>query len=81
MDNPCGLCAEYPFWCSGICKDKAKYLAEVDEDTQIVRKMEFTKKKKGKLEADVDVNKNGIRRERTNERHTFTRNRRTFPAR
>ena len=68
MDNPCIICADYPNYCRGICKDKMQYINEVDEDVPVVRKNKRRKKsrtvgvffKNGKV---YEYNKNGIRRE------------------
>lgn len=54
MDDPCRWCCDYPYWCMGICKEKARYIQEVDEDVPVIRKF---------ARVIVDTNKNGIRRE------------------
>lgn len=54
--NPCTLCSDYPIHCRGLCVDKMKYINEVDEDVQIVRKQ------RNKRTFSNEYNKNGIRR-------------------
>lgn len=53
MDDPCRWCCDYPHWCRGRCKEKDKYINEVDEDVPVVAVRRVI----------IDINKNGIRRE------------------
>lgn len=69
MDNPCIICADYPNYCRGICKDKMQYINEVDEDVPVISNS--TKKRNKKSIGTVfymngkayEYNKNGIPRE------------------
>lgn len=50
MNNPCSLCGDW-YCCRGICPSKVKYLKQSKRTEDVKRLV-------------VDVNKNGIRRER-----------------
>lgn len=54
--NPCPSCSDYPIHCRGLCVDKMKYINEVDEEVQVVRKQ------RNKRTFSNEYNKNGIRR-------------------
>lgn len=56
VDDPCRRCCDYPYWCRGICRDKARYINEIDEDVPVVTSTR-------KVRVIIDRNKNGIRRE------------------
>lgn len=65
MENPCIICADYPNYCRGICKDKMQYINEVNEDVPVVRKNK--RKKRGRVgvffkNGKYEYNKNGIPR-------------------
>lgn len=55
--DPCNFCADYPYHCAGLCRDKMKYINEVNEETPVISKS------KRKRVFDNSINKNGIRRE------------------
>lgn len=57
--DPCKNCADYPYQCRGICKDKMLHINEVNEETPIVKKEVY----KPKRVFDNSVTKNGIRRD------------------
>ena len=57
-NDPCMFCSDYPHHCMGLCSAKMKYINEVDEDTKIVKRQPWKKKKV----FSNQYNKNGIRR-------------------
>ena len=58
MNDPCRYCADYPHYCRGLCKDKMKYINEIDENVPVIKEIKVSNPPK-----KVDYNKNGIRRE------------------
>lgn len=56
--DPCKFCSDYPHHYLGICAQKMKYINQIDEDTEIVKR----KLGKKKRVFSNDFNKNGIRR-------------------
>ena len=58
INNPCLTCADYPHHCRGLCRDKMKYMNEIDEDIPVIK--ECKQKKRSKF--TNKYNKNGIRR-------------------
>ena len=62
MNDPCRYCADYPHYCRGLCKDKMKYINEVDENVQEVKNPKKTHIFYEGTKA-YEYNKNGIKRE------------------
>lgn len=65
ISNPCTFCADYPYQCRGLCKDKMEHMNEVDESTPVVKKQTEPKKTHIFYEGTkaYEYNKNGIKRE------------------
>ena len=62
MDNPCRYCADYPHYCRGLCKDKMKYINEIDGNVPVVENPKKTHIFREGTKA-YEYNKNGIKRE------------------
>lgn len=63
MEKPCKWCAEYPYWCMGICKELYEYIQQTDRDdtgNQIIAR--YNRRKKQRV-VTYEISKNGIRRE------------------
>lgn len=56
--DPCAYCFAYPHQCEKMCEDKRQYINEFDEDTKVVKRQPWKKKRV----FSNDFNKNGIRR-------------------
>ncbi|ADZ84489.1 hypothetical protein Clole_2790 [Cellulosilyticum lentocellum DSM 5427] len=56
--DPCAYCFAYPRQCENMCEDKRQYINEFDEDTKVVKRQPWKKKRV----FSNQYNKNGIRR-------------------
>lgn len=65
MIDPCRFCYLYPHDCPTMCRDKMKYTNEVEEDVQIIRKVDKPDLSHFWYEhgRKYEMGKNGIRRE------------------
>lgn len=56
--DPCRVCCDYPMQCIEMCPNKRQYISEFDEDTKVVKRQPWKKKRV----FSNQYNKNGIRR-------------------
>lgn len=56
--DPCTHCFAYPRECEKMCEDKRQYIREFDENTPLIKRQPWKKKRV----FSNQYNKNGIRR-------------------